>query len=109
MKSRCKHGHQYTPENTRWYVNKKGRRYYQCRKCHAIVEKIRYCLNDEYRLKEIARVSAYYRKKRDEKRGSAPADLWTQRRCPQTGRFLAMGVVVNDCKDNACNCITDRL
>ena len=66
MKRFCKHGHRYTESNTAWYINKKtGKSYYQCRQCHSIVEKTRYCLNEDYRQKVIKRAKQNYRKRRD--------------------------------------------
>lgn len=33
MKSACRHGHPYTPENTMWRTLTTGQRVYTCREC----------------------------------------------------------------------------
>jgi hypothetical protein len=40
-KTHCRHGHEFTPENTYWSKNRNGRPMRQCRACHAARARVR--------------------------------------------------------------------
>ena len=76
MKTHCVHGHAYTEANTLWYTNTNNKkRYYQCKRCKYMYKskyaRDKYNQDEEYRLKEIARVRAGQLRRKQREQGIA--------------------------------------
>ena len=58
----CRHGHRWDDANTRWFTDKRGRRYRQCRICHLIHANLRYRNDPAFRARRSALGKARYRR-----------------------------------------------
>jgi hypothetical protein len=63
VKSKCKRGHPLTEDNAHWHKRADGRRYYTCKACHRILQRLRYRNDTAFMLAERKRSREnYYRR-----------------------------------------------
>lgn len=66
MKKNCKRNHLLNEDNAHWHKRADGRRYFTCRTCHRLLQKLRYRNNDAYRTAEQNRSRAAYHARKDQ-------------------------------------------